>query len=129
MVTISKSLVVGLVAAITVGTASFGAHAADTSPMQVFKAARGVSLDVGSKKVAGYFVTKSGACDVTLMFADRMDPDGHVSSDLSRLNVPVKTGNATLVYTSEGRALELACGLAGTMMTVRPLAQTADVSK
>jgi hypothetical protein len=133
MVTISKSVATVLSAAIIIGTASFGAasnaHAADTSNSHVFKAARGVSLDVGSKKIAGYYLSNDGVCDVTLMVADLPDADGNVSAHVSRINVPVKAGSNARVYTSEGKALSLTCSTGTKLMTVRHLEETAAVVK
>ena len=129
MVTISKSIASVLAAAITLGTASFGAFASETTNSQVFKAARGVSLDVGSKKVAGYYLSKDGICDVTLMVADLPDADGHVSADISRINLPIKAGSNARVYTSEGKALSLTCSTGTKLMTLRPLEETAAVVK
>ncbi len=129
MVTISKSLGSVLVGLVAFGTATMVAHAGNAAPTQVVKAGRGISLDVGAKKVAGYFIATSGACDVTLMFADRMDVDGHVTGDVGRQNVSVKAGSTARVYTSEGRVIELSCGLASTVMAVRSFEQTAAVAK
>jgi hypothetical protein len=129
MVTISKSIASVLAAAITLGTATFGAHAAETSNSHVFKAARGVSLDVGSKKIAGYYLSKDGICDVTLMVADLPDVDGNVSAAISRINLPVKAGSNARVYTSEGKALTLTCSTGTKLMTVRHLEEVAAVVK
>lgn len=129
MVTISKTVACVLAAAITVGTASFGAHASDTTNSHVFKAARGVSLDVGTKKVVGYYLAKDGICNVTLMVGDLPDADGHVSADVSRINLPIKAGSNARAYTSEGKALALTCSTGTKLMTVRALEETAAVVK
>lgn len=129
MVTISKPLVFVLACAITIGTATFGAHAAETPAPHVFKAARGVSLEVGSKKLAGYYLSHDGVCDVTLMVGELPDADGYVSAAVSRINVPVKAGTNVRVYTSEGKAIELSCGNGTKLMSLRTLNQTAAVVK
>lgn len=129
MVTISKSLAGVLISAIAIGTAAFGAHATQASAPLIFKAARGVSLDVGSKKIVGYYLSKDGICDATLMFGERPDADGHVGTDVTRMNVPVKAGAHARVYTSEGKAIELSCGTSAKLMTLRTLDMTALVSK
>lgn len=133
MVTIFKPVGFVLASAITLLTASYGVHASDqvnpAANPHVFKAGRGVSLDVGSKKVAGTYVSKDGNCDVTLMVADLPDADGHVTEALTRINVPVKSGTNAHVYTSEGKALELYCTLGSKLMTLRALDQTASVAK
>lgn len=130
MVTISKNVATVLAAAITLGTASFGAMASEaTSNSHVFKAARGVSLDVGTKKVVGYYLSKDGICNVTLMVGDMPDADGHVSADISRINLPVKAGSSARAYTSEGKALALTCSTGTKLMTIRTLEETAAVIK
>lgn len=129
MVTISKPLCLVLASAIAFGTATIGAKATDGTTMQVFKPARGVSLDVGSKKVAAYYLAGDHVCDLTLMMADLPDSDGNVSGLPTRINVPVKAGTKTHVYTAEGHALEASCGQSAQIMTLRPLAFTASAAK
>ena len=129
MVTISKPLCVVLASAIVLGTATVGAFAADPMPTQVFKPARGVSLDAGTKKVAAYYLAGDHVCDLTLMIADLPDADGNVSGLPTRINVPVKAGTKTHVYTAEGHALEASCALTAKVMTLRPLEFTASAVK
>ena len=127
MVTISKPLSVVLASAIALGTATMGAHAADSFSTQVFKPGRGVSLDSGTKKVAAYYLAGDQVCDLTLMIAGLPDADGNVSGAATRISVPVKAGTISRIYTSEGRALEASCGTSATIMTLRQLAETALV--
>jgi hypothetical protein len=117
-----------LTAAIALGTAVAGAHA-EGSTTQVFKPARGVYLDVGSKRVAGYYTAGDHVCDLTLMFADQVDADNHVGGTLSRMNVSVPVGKRARIYTADGRAMEASCGTSANVMTLRTLAQTADSVK
>jgi hypothetical protein len=95
----------------------------------VFKPARGVYLDVGSKRVAGYYLAGDHVCDLTLMFADQVDADNHVNSTLTRMNVPVPAGKKARLYTNDGRALEASCGTSANVMTLRTLDQTAAAVK
>ena len=129
MVRISKTLVGGLVCAIAIGTATWGVHAAEVGAPHVFKAARGVSMELGSKKIAGYYVSNDGVCDVTLMVGDLPDADGYVSASVTRINLPVKAGANARVYTSEGKALAVSCSIGTKMMTLRTLDQTASAAK
>ena len=124
MVTISKSLVFALTAAITVGTASYGAHAGNAAA-QVFKPARGISFDIGSKRAAAYYMAGDHVCDLTLMFAGRADADGNIPGATTRLNVPVKAGTRSRIYTTDGQAFEASCELSAKVMTLRVLEQTA----
>jgi hypothetical protein len=130
MGTFFRSTAIVLAAAISVGTASFGAMAnpADTSGhQQVFKAGRGVSLDVGASKVVGYYLAGDGVCNLTMIMADLPDSDGKVSGTSTRLNVPVKAGTKSQVYTREGRTMEVSCAVAAHLMTIRTLDVTALV--
>jgi len=129
MVTILKPLAIVLSAAITLGTVATSASAFDATNAHVFKAARGVSLDAGTKKIVGYYTSKDGICNVTLMVGDMPDADGHVSASVSRINLSVTAGANARAYTSEGKALALTCATGTKLMTIRVLEETAAVVK
>ena len=122
MVMISKPFATVLVLALALGGA--GARAQTASP-QVFKPAHGISLDVGSKKVAGYYMQGANTCDLTLMVADLPNADGQVSGSSTRMNVPVKAGSTQRIFTADGMALEVSCALSAKLMTLRPPELTA----
>ena len=102
---------------------------ADAYAPQVVKPGHGVSLDVGSKKVAGYYIANANGCDLTLMVADLPNADGQVAAQAvsTRINVPVNAGSTARVYTADGRAIEVACALSAKLMTLRLLSQTVAV--
>ena len=124
MVTISKPLAVVLVLAFTLGAASARAQ---TAAPQVFKPAHGISLDLGAKKIAGYYMAAANTCDLTLMVADLPNADGQVAATATstRMNVPVKVGTTQRIFTADGHALEVTCALTAKLMTLRPLELTA----
>lgn len=124
----TRLIALSLISAVAVGTAVAGAHAEATTT-QVFKPARGISLDVGSKRAAGYYMVGDNVCDLTLMFVDRPDADGHSTGAATRMNVPVKAGSKSRVYTTDGAALEVSCALSAKVMTLRVLELTAAVAK
>jgi hypothetical protein len=132
MVRASKTMLLTLVVSIALATAATATSAQNTSA-QVFKPARGVTLDVGSQKVAAHYAANGDGCDLTVMMANLLDVDGNIDARMTvsptRMNLPVKAGAKTLVVTSEGKALEFACSLATTLMTVRAVDQTAQVIK
>lgn len=128
MVTISKALALVLSSAITLSAASAGARASEYGPV-IFKAGHGVSLDVGPKRVVGYYMAKDRICDVTLMIAERPDADGHVAAGVTRVNIPVKAGANARVYTSEGRTVALSCSTSTNLMTLRTIDLTASAAK
>jgi hypothetical protein len=124
----TKLVASAVASAIVIGTSAYGAFA-ESASTRVFKPGRGVSLDVGAKRVAGYYTVGDTVCDLTLMFADRADADGHVSGAATRMNVPVKVGARQRIYTVDGNALEASCSLSAGVMTLRPLDLTASVAK
>jgi hypothetical protein len=125
--TVFNTAALSLISAIGFGSLTSVA-VADTLT-HVFKPARGVSLDVGSKKVAGYYMVSNGGCDLTLMIANRPDADGNVEGQSVRMNVPVKAGSKARVFTTEGKLLEFSCSMTTNIMTARDLEQTAFVAK
>jgi hypothetical protein len=116
-----------LLTAIGFGSLTSSAVAEDQT--HVFKPARGVSLDIGSKKVVGVYRAHAGLCELTVMVGDLPDADGHVEGASTRINVPVKAGATQRVYTTDGRLVEFACSLTTNLMTARALEQTALVAK
>ena len=128
MITISKSLVFALTIA-AASSASLVAAPADHGAPQVFKPIHGISFDVGSKRASAYYVASDHACDLTMMFADRPDADGHVTGTTTRMNVPVAAGTRSVIHTTDGAALEASCSIARTVMTLRPIVETAAVMK
>jgi len=128
MITISKTNPLALAAAaLALGASAFGASAGETASMHVLKPMQGVSLDMGTKKVAAYYLANDKTCDLTVTIADLPDADGNVSGGSTRITMPVAVGSKARVYTAEGRALEASCSLAANIVTLRPLAFTATV--
>jgi hypothetical protein len=132
MVQAFKTIQLALVASISLATAAAATSTLNTNT-QVFKPARGVTLDVGSQKVAAHYAVNGDGCNLTVMMANQMDVDGNIDARMTaspvRMNMPVKAGAKTLVVTTEGKALEFSCSLAKTLMTVRALDLSAQVIK
>lgn len=93
------------------------ALAADAG-LQVVKPGRGISLDVGATKVAGYYEVAENACRVTLMMGARADIDGRVAKGISRIELPVASGRSSRVMTPEGRGLDVTCGPSARILTI-----------
>jgi hypothetical protein len=132
MVQAFKTIQLALVASISLATAAAATSPPNTTA-QVFKPARGVTLDVGSQKVAAHYAVNGDGCNLTVMMANQMDVDGNIDARMTaspvRMNMPVKAGSKSLVVTTEGRALEFSCSLAKTLMTVRALDLSAQAIK
>ncbi|MDZ4842943.1 MAG: hypothetical protein SH859_12515 [Hyphomicrobium aestuarii] len=86
--------------------------------IHVFKPGRGISLDVGATKVAGYYVAVGADCGVTLMMGARADADGNVANGVVRMELPVKAGAVSRVTTPDGRVIALSCGTGARLLTV-----------
>lgn len=136
MVRAFNALQLALIASIGLATAASATSGNGVDPntaAQIFKPARGVSIDIGSKKVAAYYAVNGDGCNLTVMMANQMDVDGNIDARMTvspvRMNIPVKAGAKTLVVTSEGKTLEFSCALATTLMTVRALDQNALVRR
>ena len=129
MNTFSKSFFATLAGVIALGSASFGTKAGEHLSTQVLKPGQGVSLDMGTKKVAAYYLAGDKVCDVTFMIADLPDADGHVTAAITRMNVPVAAGSQSRIFTSEGHAVEASCALSTKIVSLRPLSFTASIAK
>ena len=89
----------------------------------------GVSLDVGSKRVVGYFVASSGACDLTLLMSEKMSGDDVPVGTPARLRQTLASNSSSRVDTPDGPSLELACEPGASGMTLRLLKQVAEYNK
>ena len=118
---------IAIAAAILAGTIKTAA-AADAGT-HVFKPGRGISLDVGATKIAGYYVQAAGNCGVTLMMGQRADADGNVAGGVVRTELPVRAGGSARVTTPDGRVIELGCGTGGRLLTVTPASVVASLVK
>lgn len=84
----------------------------------------GVSIDVGSKRVVGYFVAKNDSCNLTFLMSDKQ-VDDEVPTSAARMQQVIPANTTAHIDTSEGESLELACQPAASAMTVRLLTQVA----
>lgn len=111
------ALVLGLVAVLCGGAASGdrGAAAGET-----FRPIQAISYVFGSKRMAGYFQSADGKCQVTLMIAEAVDPDVAIAPSPARISLTLTAGQATSLDSAEHASIALTCG-AG--------AQTVQVSR
>jgi hypothetical protein len=99
-----------------------------TGPKTLFPT-HGISVDVGSKRVIGYFVADNGACNLTFLMSDKHLDDETPAASAARMKQVVASNSSTVVDTAEGESLELACQPGATAMTVRLLKQVASTAK
>lgn len=125
IVAIKLSLSALAIAALAVGRAG----AAELTAPAVLKPVKGVSFDIGSKHAMTYYKPAGGICNLTLVMAERPNEDGTVASTASRISVPVLPGKTARIDTAEGKALEFACKVGGSEMTVKSVEQVAWTPK
>lgn len=109
--------VLALAASIFAGSSFTGASAEPLS--HVYKPGRGISLDVGAAKIAGYFLADGGSCRVTLMVGARADADGSIPAlTVTRIETRVLGGSNQRVFTHEGQKLHLSCAGGAKLLVV-----------
>jgi hypothetical protein len=101
------ALVVGFVAALCVGAAS-----GDGRPVggDTFQPIQAMSYVFGSKHLVGYFGSRDGKCQLTLMIAEVVDLDRAPPSSAARVNLSLAPGQATSLNSVEDAPLALTCG-------------------
>lgn len=89
------------------------------SGAQTVRSGHGISLDVGSKHVVGYFLADAKACHVTLLMGDRTIGDEVPDRTAARIRQTVAPNGVARIETAEGEALELACNAEASGLSVR----------
>lgn len=120
-------LLSALVLASAVTLAVSPAVTAADAPIVTLTPRQGISLDVGSKRAVGYFLSDSRICNLTLLVADRMG-DNETIPAATRLQFEVAAGSDVRVDTSEGKALAFSCATNVKSMRVEMLEQLAAYS-
>ena len=85
----------------------------------------GVSLDVGSKRVVGFYVASAHACSLTLMMGELLVEDQEPAGSAARLQQTLAPNTLARLDTTDGESLEFACQPGAATMTVRLLKQVA----
>jgi hypothetical protein len=98
-----------------------GAHRAISS--ETYRSAQAISYQLGSKRAIGYFVRVDGACQVTMMIAETVDPDVAQPTSAARLSLSMMPGQSAALASEEGESLQLTCG-SGAETVVATLAST-----
>ena len=107
-------VVSALAAAIAASFWSSGSAVSGESRLQKegdvpYRPIQSISYEFGSKAMSGYFVQRNSVCVVTLMIAEKTDPD--LSSPTAvRVRVMLDPGQVAGLDSEEGRSLSLTCG-------------------
>jgi hypothetical protein len=75
----------------------------------LYRPIQSISYTFGSKIASGYFVQRNSVCLVTLMIAEKTDPD-LPSPTAARVRVMLDPGQVAGVDSEEGRSLSFTCG-------------------
>jgi hypothetical protein len=90
---------------------------ADAVGANVHKPLQGFIRDFGSKHLIGYFDSANGACALTLVVAERVDPDLAPGTG-TQVRVAVAPGASTLLDSGEGAQVAIGCGTNAETVTV-----------
>ena len=75
-----------------------------------YGALQSISQIFGSKFTSGYFVSETGKCLVTLMVAEKSDPESPSSQTAARVRLALNPGQVAGLDSEEGEALNFTCG-------------------
>ena len=87
-------------------------HAVSGEPVEgdaLFRPIQSISYTFGSKTASGFFMQRNSVCLVTLMIAEKTDPD-LPSPTATRVRVMLDPGQVAGLDSEEGRSLSLTCG-------------------
>jgi hypothetical protein len=120
-----RAVAASAIAALSLLTGSFAAQAEEASSVKTLYPLHGVSIDVGSKRVIGYYVARGDTCNLTVLMSDKQVGDDVPESSAARLQQSVAANGTARIDTAQGESLELACQPGAAALTVRLLTQVA----
>lgn len=123
MSAITRSAGVAIVFALSALTGVVSAGPAKST--DTFKPLQAVSLHLGAKHAVGYFQTKSGVCQLTLVVGDELKGDELLETVPARFAAAIEAGKTARFDTGEGRVLEFTCASGASAMSVDALKQVA----
>jgi len=77
-----------------------------------------ISYEFGSKWMSGYFVQQANNCVVTLMIAERADPEERLPPPATRVRLVLQPKQIAGLDSEEGRSLNFTCGDDATSLIV-----------
>jgi len=89
------------------GTASL--MAADVSTIQHFKPLHSISIDLGTRRGVGYFLSENGKCRLVVTVADEPNWKDVQTFTATRFEASIPAGQVTHYDAPEGKVLEFAC--------------------
>jgi hypothetical protein len=98
--------------------AALGGSAAPTAGQTHYLPIQGIIYDFGSKSLSGYFVEQDAACVVTLMIAEKANPEEPLLLSPARVRLVLYPGQIAGLDSEEGRSLNVTCGANATTLIV-----------
>ena len=84
----------------------------------VYAPIQSISHEFGSKFTSGYFVQQANNCVVTLMIAERTDPEEQLPPSPTRVRLVLQPKQIAGLDSEEGRSLNFTCGEEATSLIV-----------
>ena len=125
-----KTRIVSLAAAALLASLGAASAIAADKGVETLKPRQGISLDLGSKRAVGYFLSDARICNLTLLVADRLEEGKEfIPGVATRLQFDVAAGSDVKVDTGTGSSLAFGCATDAASMTVAALRQLAVYTK
>jgi hypothetical protein len=109
---VSRNLpgVAACMAVIAAGLWAASPAAAAESGQAGYRPVQSISYQFGAKSVSGYFVQQAQTCVVTLMVAEKDDPDRPLPPSPARVRLVLNPGQIAGLDSEQGRSLNFTCG-------------------
>jgi hypothetical protein len=78
-----------------------------------------IGYQLGSKRAVGYFDSRNGKCQITLMIAEAIDPEQARPASAARLSLPIWPGESAALASEEGPSMELTCGAGAQTVVIK----------
>jgi hypothetical protein len=106
----ARSLALLSVGVLAAGLVAGAASAHRDPGSDNYRSAQAMSYELGSKRAIGYFISRNGQCQVTLMIAELVDPEVARPTSAARLNIAMVPGQSASIDSEEGATMVLTCG-------------------
>jgi hypothetical protein len=80
--------------------------------------AKGITMLVGTKRAVGYYVADAGACDLTLLVAEKFLNEDTSIPTATRVRSVIGAGTTAHVETIDGASLAFTCATGAKSMTI-----------
>ena len=101
------------------GLATGYAVAVAAAAGKTFGPIEAISYELGSKRAVGYFDSRNGKCQITLMIAEAIDPEQARPASAARLSLPIWPGESAALASEEGPSMELTCGAGAQTVVIK----------